>query len=588
MPKQKPAPEPVKKDTVEQTNIYEAAARNENIAVGSLAGVGKTSVVVKLMHQTTSLFPKRKNLAVAFNVKAKEEIISRLGVADPKTIGWDVLTFNGLGFRSMSFGANKKFWGVENKNTLVLEPRKVEKLVKSFVDYSRRSIDSMSIEKKTIANALYSDHENIEVVVKAIDYLKNYGFTPQSLNEDIIDRALEDLSAMEVNSEGMKKHRKALVSFMRFLLTRNFIEAKTKGVIDFADQIYLSVLHNPSRGYQWGTLIVDEGQDMSALNHRQIINASKDDAQTIIVGDKNQALYGFRGAIETSMETAKEKFKLKDYPLSVTFRCPKSIVAFSAAHKKLTNYKSFKNEEGIVDPCFTPTFDGTEALWATKDIIKLALAREALGETTVVIARTNALLTMFTASLALKKNSPSILCMFDYTVPTGNNTYTFGLTHMLRAVKVAGVDLPRYIANNKATSKPTLTLTTVHRVKGLEYDNVFILAPERMAIESNEEACCLYVAQTRASKALYQLQYDSWKDLRKNRCYSKDYFQKSPTLPFTPSAKSAVMSEWLINSIDVSPPVDDALAKWNKKKFTSTSQEALTTPSFSLRLFETK
>jgi len=50
-----------------------------------------------------------------------------------------------------------------------------------------------------------------------------------------------------------------------------------------------------------------------------------------LVGDCHQSMYGFRGAMNNSMAVLKAQFHCKEYPLSITYRCAKSIVAIAAA-----------------------------------------------------------------------------------------------------------------------------------------------------------------------------------------------------------------------------------------------------------------
>ncbi len=58
-----------------------------------------------------------------------------------------------------------------------------------------------------------------------------------------------------------------------------------------------------------------------------------------------------------------------------------------------------------------------------------------------------------------------------------------------------------------ANQKGDIMLSTVHKAKGLEADNVYILATERMphpkATNMQEELNICYVAITRAKKNLY-------------------------------------------------------------------------------------
>src|SRR5262249_45049744 len=44
------------------------------------------------------------------------------------------------------------------------------------------------------------------------------------------------------------------------------------------------------------------------------------------VGDPHQAIYGFTGADNDSIDIIKQDFKAKEMPLTVTYRCPKLVV----------------------------------------------------------------------------------------------------------------------------------------------------------------------------------------------------------------------------------------------------------------------
>jgi superfamily I DNA/RNA helicase len=60
-------------------------------------------------------------------------------------------------------------------------------------------------------------------------------------------------------------------------------------------------------------------------------------------------------------------------------------------------------------------------------------------------------------------------------------------------------------ANRKDTSDASVVrFSTMHRAKGLEFDRILVLAPERFVgppVETSDERRLLYVAMTRARRA---------------------------------------------------------------------------------------
>lgn len=101
--------------------------------------------------------------------------------------------------------------------------------------------------------------------------------------------------------------------------------------IDFDDMIWLPVvldLPNPDR---IDVMITDEVQDLNAVQHAMAIKygiGQDQNGRIMIVGDRHQAIYGFRGALTASIETLTEKLKqtarkAQEFPLTITRRCPK-------------------------------------------------------------------------------------------------------------------------------------------------------------------------------------------------------------------------------------------------------------------------
>lgn len=120
------------------------------------------------------------------------------------------------------------------------------------------------------------------------------------------------------------------IMLSRAMLKRS-IEQAYQGEIDFADQIYMSVLFGGIYP-KHHTVIVDEAQDLSHLNHLQLKKCTR--VRCIAVGDPYQAIYAFRGADSNSMTNLQDTMGLDFHSLGLTksFRVPHLISARQLAH----------------------------------------------------------------------------------------------------------------------------------------------------------------------------------------------------------------------------------------------------------------
>jgi DNA helicase-2/ATP-dependent DNA helicase PcrA len=99
-----------------------------------------------------------------------------------------------------------------------------------------------------------------------------------------------------------------------------------QGRISFNDQIWLPVVMGWARP-TYDALFVDECQDMCET---QLAMASKVcRGRMVLIGDPDQAIFAFRGAAPGGMEKMISKLKAKVFPLTVTRRCPKTVVALT-------------------------------------------------------------------------------------------------------------------------------------------------------------------------------------------------------------------------------------------------------------------
>lgn len=105
-------------------------------------------------------------------------------------------------------------------------------------------------------------------------------------------------------------------------------------LVDFADMIWMPVM----LGLEFppvDVLFVDEAQDLDPCQHA-LVRLVAGEGSMVVVGDRHQAIYGFRGADCDSLETlaghmAGDACGLTRLPLTVTRRCPRSHVGLAQA-----------------------------------------------------------------------------------------------------------------------------------------------------------------------------------------------------------------------------------------------------------------
>lgn len=260
----------------------------------------------------------------------------------------------------------------------------------------------------------------------------------------------------------------------------------------------------------------------------------------IFVGDERQAIYGFAGADADSVARIKSEFNCTVMPLSVTYRCPKAIVAEANTvfPGKLQAHETAPDGKVSSLDCLS----GYDALFATSLTVSDAiLCRKTapLVELAFTLIRRNIPchvegrdIGQGLIKLATRWKVKNVAALADRLaaykekevaklVAKGKETAADALADRVDTlfVLMEGCDtvdcvkakILSLFQDTYGNSKPSLTLATVHRSKGREWDRVFILGyrqfmPSRMARQAwqmEQERNLQYVAITRAKKELF-------------------------------------------------------------------------------------
>ena len=233
--------------TQQAQDIVEAVGRGESIAVSAVAGGGKTTSLVASL-QT----PKPGTLALAFNKKTATELATRL----PTTV--TSKTLNAIGH-----GAWVKHIGRQPK----LDAQKLWKL---WNDYP--------LNKQL--------HKEAPDIISMVKIARNHGLKPGILNVGPLDINLWlDLCDDISKPDELLPHATALF--------QKSCQQAFEGLIDFDDQIYCPVTFS-SPFTKFNCIAVDEAQDLSIPQHEMVKRSLAPNGQLIVIGDPNQAIYGFR------------------------------------------------------------------------------------------------------------------------------------------------------------------------------------------------------------------------------------------------------------------------------------------------------
>jgi len=474
--------------TPEQEAIIDfARSSQDNILINALAGAAKTSTLQFLC----KYLPVHPILSLAFNKRIAEEMTKRL----PGHVKCQ--TLNSVGHR---------VWASACSSRLTLETKKSYNILKEIVDDLPRADRSGAYE-------IFSDTLRIVARAKSAGYIPD-GIMPHAkrlVTNEAFWSFQEDDSEDEINS-----FQKELVDEV---LTEG-IKRAYKGLIDFDDQIYMSTLFGGTFP-QFPTVMVDEAQDLSSLNHEMLKKLAK--GRLIAVGDPWQSIYGFRGAVANGMASLKDHFKMKEMGLSVSFRCPIEIV---------------KNAR----------FRAPHMQWASTAIPGSITTLEAWDETDIpdgaaIICRNNAPLFSLAFKLlrrsrgvtlvgfdigprlikTMKKLGPETMTQKEvlngiarWEQEKSRNARSQGTirdkAECLRVFSSFGNTLGEAVAYAEHLFKTTgsVQLLSGHKAKGLEWDTVYHLDPWRIPSpyaaseeEQEQELNVRYVVETRAKRDLF-------------------------------------------------------------------------------------
>lgn len=477
-----------------QAAIHEwARTGGGNAVVEAVAGSGKTTTILDTLALTTG-----KVLFTAFNQSIAAELQKRA----PKHVR--VSTLHSLGLKAIR-RANP-FFDVDSSG------EKMNSIVQAAFpdehssDEMKKVYEIRSLAKKTVSlvKATLTDAADVVAVQKMME---QYGIESDDLDEDDVFRIVSQVPLM--------------------------IEAckKDQDRVDFDDMIWFPVVLD-LRVEKFDWVFVDECQDMNRCQLELILRAGKPSTRFCCVGDRRQAIYGFRGADTEAMQNTVNRLKATVFPLSITYRCPTKHVEMA---REIVPHLEAREDapEGTVrylkfgEALQLMTHDDLVLCRTNAPLVRVAFSLIRLGKKAVIRGKDIA---GGICSLVKKVGGKNSSVMpIDIFLGKLEKYFDKELAKLQKAKKSTvtlsdKVETIRVLAEDVSTVRQLLDKTTtifddaaqgvvcssVHRAKGLEADRVFVVAPELMphpmaeqAWEVEQEHHIRYVALTRSKNELY-------------------------------------------------------------------------------------
>lgn len=465
--------------------------QGKNLVVEAVAGSGKTTTGEEMISRVPVTEPI---LATAFNKHIQEEMQRRL----PNHV--DVKTYHALGLQVCfsSFGKIK------------VDTEKMEGFLK--LHYDRYEY-----------NLIYPTKRLISLVKGNLS-----GTT---------DDELSDL-AMYHSVDLYNRDREYMGDYIFDGVRAGIAWSKRiKTVVDFDDMVWLPLVADKNevstRSYDF--MFVDELQDTNAAQIQLALLCSNNGTRIVGVGDRYQSIYGFRGADVDAIPNLIQTLNADTLPLSITYRNPTSVVdnvkaefphiPIMAADNAIEGTVADMPYEQAISiltpgdmvlcrvnaPLVRPAFDlirsGTKAVILGRDIgkgLKTFIKQFRTSESVVEMLYymneyTQREVAKLTAAnrghkaIVLQDKAETIIALSD------------------KANTISEIeDRIDFIFDDE---KKGVSFSTVHKAKGLEAKNIFILNPElmphpmaRQAWEQEQEDNIKYVAKTRSLDTLIFVQ----------------------------------------------------------------------------------
>ena len=472
---------------------------NGNAVISAKAGSGKTSTCVTAIKL---IKPKSKVMFLAFNKSIAEELSQK--IKDYPNV--EVRTSHSLGF------------AIIRKNV----EGEVELDEFKYRRYVKTNISNLTTVNVTLTrNQLYN---YIESICALVDFARfNLAQT-----------------AAEVKSLAVKYD--VPIFFDECDVVVKVLEwGKTElNSIDYTDMVWLPVeLSMNARAFQKDFIFIDECQDQSLMSIELFLKCFKRGTRFIAVGDEDQCINTFCGSSEEAFQYMKDYPKTTQFDLPICYRCPETVVELAKTLVPDIKCREDAPKGDIIQKCWTSSLrsgdmvlcrskapllkvytkllrKGVQCYIKGQDIgtnLKKLIEEVDIEELNTNLKSDGVFVRLYDNLFEIRNKLMETKGL-DYQDATLTN-YITNSYDMIKALTVLAenyttkTELLSHIDEIFDETREGVILSTIHKAKGLEADNVYILCNSSMPSslakkewEKKAEQNLIYVAYTRAKKKL--------------------------------------------------------------------------------------
>lgn len=486
-----------------------------SVILEAVAGSGKTTTIVnglplmaKPVETAYGLLPARI-LLLAYNKSMGLELKERTAGIDGVKAG----TFHSAGSSALWFA-----YGKSGKFKLELVEKKVINIAQEIADDKKRP----DLE------------EIVPTVAKVVSMAKNRGIGAlSSITDDSVwIEMIEHFGMVDELPENTSIE--AIVKFSQIVLRKSNEDLDT---IDFDDMVYLP-LQRRLKLFQNDWVLVDEAQDTNPTRRALAQRMLKPGGRLVAVGDPHQAIYGFTGADNDALEQIARDFNATRLPLTITYRCPKAVVRIAQEYVQHIEAGDTAPEGSVEELDFADIVDAAapgDAILCryNKYLVNLCfkfirqgkpakIEGRAIGDGLAKLASRwkvktlDGLTTRLDAYLAREVKKAIAAGKEDRADRVTDQVETlFVLIDRAREQEIFDVkglkEMILTLFDDKVADKGNMiTLASVHKSKGFEWNKVFLLGRHELmpspfakqAWQLAQEINLIYVAVTRAKETL--------------------------------------------------------------------------------------